>query len=439
MAEAFFFIGMPYLALGFLIVGSIYRYRANRFGYSSLSSQFLEGNWLMWGSLPWHVGIVVVLAGHVIPFLIPGLWQSITPYGPFLLVVETIGMAAALLAAIGLATLLLRRITSSKVQAVTTFADLAVVALLLFQVLLGISVATGYRWGAVWSVNTTTPYLWSLLTLQPDPALVTGLPPVVRLHIILAWTLLLLVPFTRLVHVFSVPIAYLWRAPQQVVWTSERRLEAKPRAEYKIEEGRRLFLRGALAGGLAATLLGVGVLDKLINFFKGPLIAPDEEAELLRKKVNRLELAAQQRDLELERMSREYIRVARLNELSPKDGRYFTDYEMRPALAFRDASGLPLLISAKCTHLGCTVGSTLDANGKILCPCHISYFDVRTGLPNPGSPAKTPLAHLGWVLMDDAGKLVSSQGPDGAAEGKPDMSKLDTYTVFIAKQFEEKA
>ena len=157
----------------------------------------------------------------------------------------------------------------------------------------------------------------------------------------------------------------------------------------------------------------------------------------MEKKLARLKQAAHEKALELERSRQEYIRVARLGELTPDKGVYFIDYEMRPALAFRDASGLPLLISAKCTHLGCTVSNTCDAKGQILCPCHVSYFDIRTGEPNQGSPAKEPLPHLAWVLMDATGEIVASKAPGGKVHGDPPLDRLEGLDVYIAKHLEE--
>jgi nitrate reductase gamma subunit len=75
-----------------------------------------------------------------------------------------------------------------------------------------------HRWGAVWSVRTTTPYLWSLITFQPDPSLVAGVPTLMTLHLTGAWIVLALIPFTRLVHMFAVPLHYLHRPPQKVIW-----------------------------------------------------------------------------------------------------------------------------------------------------------------------------------------------------------------------------
>lgn len=437
MLSSFAFIGLPYIALFVLVAGSIYRFRSTQFSYTALSSQFLESRKLLWGSAPWHIGILIVFLGHLVPFLAPGLWQSLTSHIGFLFAVEVVGMIAAFLCLAGLTVLLLRRLTSPRVQAVTTPMDLVILVLLMGQVLLGIATASNYRWGAAWSAHTTTPYLWSLLTFQPDMRYVEMLPPTVKLHVFGAWLIFLCLPFTRLVHVFSLPFQYLWREPQVVVWTNARRIASIAPIARTAEQSRRLFLKGMVGVGSAAGLLTVGVMDKLARFFSGPDMTPEEQAALLKKRLQRLEMTAQERELELERLRSDYIFVARLSELSPKDGKYFIDYEMRPALAFRDESGLPILISAKCTHLGCTVASTIDSNGRILCPCHMSYFDVKTGWPQPGAPATVPLPMLGWVLKDPQGKVLISQSPGGALEGEATPEQLETSAVFIAKRYEE--
>jgi nitrate reductase gamma subunit len=89
-------------------------------------------------------------------------------------------------------------------------------------VAIGFLLAMLHRWGAVWSARTTTPYLWSLVTLQPDPAFVAGAPLLLTLHLGAAWIVLALIPFTRLMHLFFVPVGYLRRPPQRVVWSSAK-------------------------------------------------------------------------------------------------------------------------------------------------------------------------------------------------------------------------
>lgn len=439
MVTSFIFVGLPYIAMASLILISLLRFWRDRFSYSALSSQFLESKQIMWGSVPWHIGIVIVLIGHLIPFLFPSLWQSVTSRMEVVITVETVGLVAAFVALAGLCVLLVRRLVSRHVQAVTTPVDLVILALLIVQVMIGIQTATGHRWGSMWSVQTTTPYLWSLLTFRPDIAAIQTLPAMVQLHIGVAWVIVLLLPFSRLVHMFSIPIQYLWRAPQQVIWTNARRIRQAAPVARAAEESRRLFLKGAVGLGSAGGLLTIGVMDKFVRFFSGPSMTTEEQAELLRKRLERLEMTAEERDLELERLRNDYILVAPLKDLSPQTGKYFIDYQMRPALAYRDTSGLPLLVSAKCTHLGCTVSSAADASGRLLCPCHMSYFDMKTGAPQPGSPATKPLPILGWALMDDAGTILMSRGPDGRTEGEAPPKQLEACKVYIAKRYEETA
>lgn len=438
MLDAFLFVGLPYLALTVLVIGTIWRFRSQRFGVSSLSSQLLESRSLPLGSIPWHVGIIVLLLGHLIPVLVPGVWAALVSNRVFLYTVEAIGLAAALLAAFGLVVLIVRRLRSALLQQVTSTLDLIVLALLLAQVVLGIVVASQLRWGAMWSSGTTTPYLWSLVTLRPELGLAADLPGIVKLHLSLAFIIFLLVPVTRLVHAFSIPLGYLTRAPQKVVWATSRRVEALRHAGLPDPEAnRRTLLKGGVGVAAAAGLLSIGVLDKLLRFLRGGDVSRADKQTLMAMKVERLQLTTQERELELERMQSDTIFVGRLGDLKERSGQYFIDYQMRPALAFRDEGGLPLLISAKCTHLGCTVASQMDEQGRILCPCHISYFDVKTGEPNAGAPAKVPLPHIGWVLTDVNGATVASRAPGGPVEGTPDPARLDDYKVFIARKFEE--
>lgn len=440
MLEAFLYVGLPYLALTVMIVGTLVRFRRDPYSVSSLSSQVLESKMLPFGSLPWHFGILVVLGGHVVAWLFPAAWRTLTANYWFLITVESIGIAAALLCIFGLTVLLYRRLTHAKLQAVTSNVDLLVLALLLVQVLLGFSVALTHRWGAQWSTGTTTPYLWSLFSLSPEMTYVSGMPADIKLHLSLAWVIFLLIPFSRLVHGFTVPLEYLWRAPQKVVWATRRRVDELAARAGGVSpiDSRRSFVRGAAGLAAAAILLGVGVLDKVVRYFKGHKLSKEEERKLLRRKLQMVEMTAHERALELERLESEYIFVANLGDLNPKLGKYFVDYQMRPALAFMGADGLPILLSAKCTHLGCTIAANVDEQGRILCPCHISYFDITTGEPNDGAPAKTPLPKIGWVIRNPLGEVVASRDGAGNSTGQiTEPKQAAAFGVFIAKRFED--
>lgn len=216
--DSFFFIALPYVAFFTFFLVTIERYRTRKFTYSSLSSQFLENKQHFWGLVPFHYGILVVLTGHVTAFLIPRevLWWNSRPLR--LYVLEASGLIFALLAVVGLAAAIIRRTSVSKIRTVTSRVDWVIFALLMVQLLTGIDVALRYPWGSSWFAASATPYLWSLLNLNPDISYIAPMPFSVKLHIINAYALILLFPFTRLVHILVVPNPYLWRKPQVVRW-----------------------------------------------------------------------------------------------------------------------------------------------------------------------------------------------------------------------------
>lgn len=209
---------LPYAAMLLFFLGTVYRYRAQSFSYSSLSSQFLENRQHFWAVVPFHYGIITVLAGHLVAFLVPRqilLWNA-KPLRLYIL--EASALAFGVLTLIGLVGIVARRITESKVAVVTSRADWVLYALLLIQVASGVYVAVVHPWGSSWFAAAAAPYLWSLVKLQPDVATVAALPFAVRLHIVNAWLMIAFFPFTRLVHVLVAPNPYLWRRAQVVRW-----------------------------------------------------------------------------------------------------------------------------------------------------------------------------------------------------------------------------
>ncbi|MBI5149332.1 MAG: respiratory nitrate reductase subunit gamma [Candidatus Omnitrophica bacterium] len=222
MFDQFLFVGLPYAAILSLVVGSVARYKMRAFSYSSLSTQFLEDRWLAWASLPWHIGIFLVLAGHLLAFGLPGIWSALVSIPTFLLAVEVLGLFSALLCLLSLIILLVRRFVDARLRAVTSYIDVAVLLILLFQVSTGLAVAVHHRWGSAWAPGALGPYIHSIFLLQPDVSFVKEMPPFVKLHIASAWVLIMFLPFTRLVHALSVPLHYFVRSPQRVVWNNSR-------------------------------------------------------------------------------------------------------------------------------------------------------------------------------------------------------------------------
>jgi nitrate reductase gamma subunit len=212
----------PYVALVLFLVVTVQRYRQQSFSYSSLSSQFLENRQHFWGMVPFHYGILFVLLGHFAAFLIPRsiLWWNSVPARLYIL--EVTALIGGLLTLIGFIALVVRRSGNARLRKVSTPADWIVYALLLIQVASGIGVAVFHGWGSSWFASTISPYLWSLVALNPDIAFVTPMPFLVKLHILNAYALIAFFPFTRLVHVLVVPNMYLWRRTQVVRWNRAR-------------------------------------------------------------------------------------------------------------------------------------------------------------------------------------------------------------------------
>jgi nitrate reductase gamma subunit len=222
------FVAFPYVAAFVFVVGVAYRYRQSGFQVSSLSSQFLEGKTLFWGAIPFHLGLLVLLIGHLLAFLFPGAILAWNSDPTRLIALEVVAFAFGLSVLVGLVVLLFRRFTNARVRAVTTKMDIAIELLILAQVIFGCWIALGYRWGTSWFAADLTPYLRSLCTLSPQTSAVFALPLVIKLHIVGAFAILFMIPFTRLVHFVVAPLHYIGRPYQQVIWHWNRRKVRDP-------------------------------------------------------------------------------------------------------------------------------------------------------------------------------------------------------------------
>jgi nitrate reductase gamma subunit len=217
--NGFFFIAIPYVAIVLAVLGGIYRFYARRFTYSSLSSQLLENRRLFWGSVSWHYGISLILLAHLFAGLFPAAAAFLLGGRIRLMVLEFTGMALALYALFGIAVLIIRRLpTDSLVRRVTSRMDGVLLFILLIQVATGFGIAVLDRWGGQWYLKTAVPWFWSLVRLHPDYLTVAFLPGFVRFHFVLGFIVILLFPFSRLVHVIKFPVHYLWRPYQVVIW-----------------------------------------------------------------------------------------------------------------------------------------------------------------------------------------------------------------------------
>jgi len=226
--NTFLLVAFPYAAAAVFVLGTIYRWRQTGFTVTSLSSQFLEGKKLFWGVIPFHVGLLIILTGHLVAFLFPWAILGWNAAPVRLIILEVSAFIFGLSVLVGLLQLIYRRLTVPRIKVVTTSMDIAIELLLLAQVILGCWIALGFRWGSSWFAADLTPYLWSLVMLSPETSAVFELPWVIKLHIFGAFLLVFMVPFSRLIHFVVAPLHYISRPYQQVIWNWDRKAIRDP-------------------------------------------------------------------------------------------------------------------------------------------------------------------------------------------------------------------
>lgn len=221
--DIFFFIALPYISFVVMLLGSIYRYVASAYSFSSLSTQFLEGKALHFGIRPFHYGVIFLFLGHLIAFLFPSTVLVGTSTTARLLIIEIAGLGFAIATLYGMIVLFVRRMKTKRLIIVTSKMDLAVYLILFSQVVSGMWVAFFNNWGAVWFATTITPYLRSMFAFAPDITAVAALPISVKFHIVSAFILIGMIPFTRFVHFLVYPVGFLFRKTQRVMWNWDRK------------------------------------------------------------------------------------------------------------------------------------------------------------------------------------------------------------------------
>lgn len=224
MINYLLYVALPYAALVVFLVGSIYRYRVRGFQVSSLSSQFLEGKKLFWGSQPFHWGLFFLFFGHLIAFLFPSAVLAWNGMPVRLLILESTAFAFGLSALLGLVLLVRRRLMDRRVQIVTSKMDIVVYLILFTQIISGLMVAYFNRWGSSWFSAFLTPYLRSIFVFDPQIDAISSVNSIwLKIHVVSAFSIIGIIPFTRFVHFLVYPVDYLWRGYQQVIWNWDRK------------------------------------------------------------------------------------------------------------------------------------------------------------------------------------------------------------------------
>lgn len=213
----------PYVAVGVMLIGSILRYDRDQYTWKTSSSQLLADDGLRWGNNLFHIGILCIILGHAVGLLTPTeIYTLVITVEQKQLLAMAAGGIFGIVCFAGMVLLIRRRLFNLRVRATSTSADILVLLMLFAQLCLGlltIPVSAQHLDGS--SMLALSHWAQYIVTLRPDAAaFVAGEPLIFKLHILLGLTILLVFPFTRLVHVFSgvvVPVKYVLRSGYQVV------------------------------------------------------------------------------------------------------------------------------------------------------------------------------------------------------------------------------
>ncbi|MCY0935654.1 respiratory nitrate reductase subunit gamma [Streptomyces sp. H34-S4] len=207
---------LPYVSIALLIAGTAWRARFDKFGWTTHSSQLHESRLLRIGSPLFHFGMLFVILGHVVGLLIPKSWTDavgLSDHAYHLIALAT-GTVAGVAAAVGIGILVHRRFKVPAVRKATLRSDHVMYACLLGAMMLGLTATMLNSAGMMDGYNYRDGIsLWfrSLFTLTPDYHLMAAAPLAFKIHIIFGFVLFALIPYSRLVHMFSVPLKYLFR------------------------------------------------------------------------------------------------------------------------------------------------------------------------------------------------------------------------------------
>lgn len=211
----------PYIALTVMVVGSIACYDRDPFSWKTKSSQLLSNKQFVLGSVLFHVGIIIIFFGHLVGLLTPiAFFDMLGISHSFKQVLAiVVGGIAGVMTLIGGLILLHRRLTNPRVRATSTFADTGILALLVLQVILGLgTIFLSLQHLDGGEMVRLMQWAQAIVFFQGGAAAyLVGTSWLFKLHIFLGLTIFLLLPFTRLVHIFSAPLRYVWRPGYQIV------------------------------------------------------------------------------------------------------------------------------------------------------------------------------------------------------------------------------
>ncbi|MGJ8535785.1 MAG: respiratory nitrate reductase subunit gamma [Parasphingopyxis sp.] len=211
----------PYIALSVLAIGSVIRYDREPYSWRSGSSQLLRRRQLMVGSVLFHLGVLLIFVGHFVGLLTPiAVFDALgVSHGAKQLLAIVAGGVAGVAAFVGATMLLHRRLFDPRIRRTSSFSDIAILFLLWLQLVLGMAtifVSLDHLDGH--EMVKFMSWAQGIFTFEAGAAShVLDVHPIFKAHLFLGLTILLLFPFTRLVHMLSAPVRYIWRPGYQIV------------------------------------------------------------------------------------------------------------------------------------------------------------------------------------------------------------------------------
>ncbi|MDG0822967.1 MAG: respiratory nitrate reductase subunit gamma [Staphylococcus equorum] len=216
MFNQFLWVIVPYLCVAIFLIGHIARFKFDQFSWTAKSSEFIEKKQLKWGSLMFHLGIIPVAMGHFVGLVIPASWLSAVGVNDHLYHIGAvyIGSIFGIITMIGMLLLTARRVTKKNIRKLSSASDIIVNFLLLFIVFMGCyaTLVTNATIPTFDYRETISIWFRQLFMFSPDATLMTQVPLAFKMHILLGFVIMAFWPFTRLVHVWSVPLTYASRS-----------------------------------------------------------------------------------------------------------------------------------------------------------------------------------------------------------------------------------
>ena len=214
-SELVLWVIVPYVCIALFIGGHVWRYRYDKFGWTTRSSQMYERRILRLASPLFHFGILAAIGGHVVGILVPESWTDGAGLSEdaYHVMAFSLGAVAGIGTVVGMILLIYRRRTVGPVFSATTRNDKMMYVFLATTIVLGLlTTVLGNVTGEPHNYReTVAPYFRSVFYLSPDTDLIAEAPLGFQVHVLMAWLLFAVWPFTRLVHVFSAPVGYLTR------------------------------------------------------------------------------------------------------------------------------------------------------------------------------------------------------------------------------------